>query len=203
MVCQVGGGDKVNAEQGSVIEMLRCSATLIMNLAECQARQIENVIDLLMDTITSNHTVLICGNGGSAAQAQHMASELVGRFKRDRKALSAIALTTNSSIITALGNDYGFDKVFSRQVEALGSEGDVLVAFTTSGRSKNVLQALSTAKDQGMKTVAIVGRHTETVADEADVIVSVPSEDTGLIQDTHGAIIHVICGRLEGALFAG
>ena len=190
------------AEHSFVHKMLCRSASVIMDLAECQERQIEAAIELLNKTISNNHKILICGNGGSAAQAQHLAAELVGRFKKERKPLPAISLATNPSIITALGNDYGFDKVFSRQVEALGTEGDVLIAFTTSGKSTNVLQALRTAKDQGMKTVAIVGRHTEAVAGEADVIVSVPSEDTGLIQDVHGALIHVICGCLESALFA-
>jgi D-sedoheptulose 7-phosphate isomerase len=189
-------------EHGIVYEMLRRSATTIMNLAECHEQQVEKVIGLLINAISDNHKVLLCGNGGSAAQAQHLAGELVGRFKRERMPVPAIALTANPSIVTAIGNDYGFDQIFNRQVEALGNEGDVLIAFTTSGKSLNVLKALRAAKDQGMKTVAIVGRHTETVADEADVVVSVPSEDTSLIQDAHGAIIHVISGCLEGALFA-
>ena len=185
------------ANNSPVYKSLRQSANTIMKLADSQEKQIETAIELLIEAYSMGHKVLTCGNGGSASQAQHMATELVGRFKKERRALPAIALTADSSIITALGNDYGFEYIFSRQVEAYGNEGDVLIAFSTSGRSVNIIQALLAAKSQGMKTVAIVGQHTKELADCTDVLVSVPSDNTPLIQDAHGVICHVICERLE------
>lgn len=142
--------------------------------------------------------VLLCGNGGSAADAQHMAGELVGRFRRDRRGLAAIALTTDSSTLTAVANDLGFEQVFARQVEALGRTGDVLLVITTSGSSPNVLAALDTARAAGMRTVVLTGAR--GAGTEADVVVAVPETDVPRIQELHLRIEHVLCELVEDAL---
>jgi D-sedoheptulose 7-phosphate isomerase len=141
--------------------------------------------------------LLICGNGGSAADAQHYATELVARlYQRERPAMAAIALTTDTSALTALANDYGFERVFSRQVEALGRPGDVLLGLSTSGNSPNVLAAMTEAKARGMKTVVFVGEGGK-MAQSADVVLSVPSKNTMRIQEIHLALGHILCKLVE------
>lgn len=144
--------------------------------------------------------VLLCGNGGSAADAQHVAGELVGRFRRDRRGLAALALTTDSSTLTAIANDMGFENVFARQVEALGRAGDVLVVITTSGSSANVLAALDAARTAGMRTVVLTGAHGAGL--EADVVIAVAETDVPRIQEQHLRIEHVVCELVEDALAA-
>jgi D-sedoheptulose 7-phosphate isomerase len=141
--------------------------------------------------------LLVFGNGGSAADAQHFAAELAGRFQRERKALSAIALTTDSSVITALANDYGFEHVFRRQVEAHGRAGDVAFGITTSGRSRNVIEALRTAKHRGLLTLGLTGRGGGTLREIADVLIDVPHESTQRIQEVHGMVVHLLCEIVE------
>jgi phosphoheptose isomerase len=155
----------------------------------------------LTRSLAGGGKVLLCGNGGSAADAQHVAGELVGRFKRDRRALAALALTTDSSTLTAVANDLGFDQIFARQVHALGRPGDVLVAITTSGSSPNILAALDAARAAGLRTVALTGA--AGVALQADVVVAVPGTDVPRIQEAHLLIEHVLCGFVEDALAAG
>jgi len=152
----------------------------------------------LTRALAAGGKVLLCGNGGSAADAQHVAGELVGRFKRDRRGLAAIALTTDSSTLTAIANDMGFEQVFARQVEALGRAGDVLVVITTSGSSPNVLAALETARAAKLRTVVLTGARGAGV--EADVVVAVPETDIPRIQELHLRIEHVLCERVEEAL---
>jgi len=149
---------------------------------------------ILIKCLKSNNKILICGNGGSAADAQHMAAELVGKFKKKRKALAAIALNTNSSIVTAISNDYKFEEIFSRQIEALGKKGDVLIAISTSGKSKNILEALKSAKENKMKTIILTGINKNI---KADCIIKVHSKDTPLIQEAHIFIIHTLCGLID------
>ena len=141
--------------------------------------------------------ILICGNGGSAADSQHMAAEFVGRFVKERQSLPALALTVDTSLLTAVGNDYGFDCVFSRQVEGLGQEGDVLIAISTSGNSANVVEAVKTAKEKGIYVIALTGENGGILAKESDLCLSVPSQVTARIQEMHIMIIHMICEIAE------
>ena len=145
--------------------------------------------------------LLIAGNGGSAADAQHFAGELVSRFYFDRPALAAIALTTDSSILTAIGNDYGYEDVFSRQVQAHGRRGDVFLAISTSGNSPNILKAIEKAKTQGMIIVGMTGATGGKMADLCQILLNVPSKDTPRIQEAHILIGHILCHRVEKTLF--
>ena len=141
--------------------------------------------------------ILICGNGGSAADSQHMAAECVGRFVKERQSLPALALTVDTSLLTAVGNDYGFDCVFSRQVEGLGQEGDVLIAISTSGNSANVVKAVKTAKEKGIYVITLTGENGGILAKESDLCLAVPSQVTARIQEMHIMIIHMICEVAE------
>ena len=141
--------------------------------------------------------ILICGNGGSAADSQHMAAEFVGRFVKERQSLPALALTVDTSLLTAVGNDYGFDCVFSRQVEGLGQEGDVLIAISTSGISANVVRAVKTAKEKGIFVIGMTGENGGILAKGSDLCLAVPSQVTARIQEMHIMIIHMICEIAE------
>ena len=141
--------------------------------------------------------ILICGNGGSAADSQHMAAEFVGRFVKERQSLPALALTVDTSLLTAVGNDYGFDCVFSRQVEGLGQEGDVLIAISTSGNSANVVRAIKTAKEKGIYVIGMTGENGGILVKESDLCLAVPSQVTARIQEMHIMIIHMICEIAE------
>lgn len=146
--------------------------------------------------------ILVCGNGGSASDSQHFAAELVGRFERERKALPSIALTTDTSILTAIGNDYAYDRVFARQVEAIGRPGDVLLGISTSGGSGNVLAAFAVARAAGMTTVALTGRDGGRVGAAADIHVNVPSPSTARVQEVHRTLMHAMCELIERELYA-
>ncbi len=152
---------------------------------------------ILVECLTAGRKVLICGNGGSAADAQHFAAELTGRFVRERRGLPAIALSSDSSALTAIGNDYGFDRVFSRQVEALAQSGDVLVAISTSGKSPNVIQAVAAAHKGGCRTIALSGGGGGELARKADRAIVVPSDETAVIQELHIVIIHLLCELID------
>ncbi|MFH1027250.1 MAG: D-sedoheptulose 7-phosphate isomerase [Pseudomonadota bacterium] len=156
---------------------------------------------LLANRFKDGSKLLVMGNGGSAADAQHFAAEIVGRFKLERAALPAIALSTDTSILTAIGNDYGFDCIFSRQVEALATAGDVVVGISTSGRSPNVLKALQLARERGCRTIGLLGRDGGSIKELCDLALIVPSSDTPRIQEGHITIIHIICDLVEKALF--
>lgn len=145
--------------------------------------------------------LLLCGNGGSAAEAQHWAAELVSRFNYDRPGLAAIALTTDGSILTGIGNDYGYARIFARQVEALGRAGDMLLALSTSGRSPNVLEALRAARARGMGTIGFTGEAGEAMAELCDICIRVPSASTPRIQEGHAVLGHALCAAVEAALF--
>jgi D-sedoheptulose 7-phosphate isomerase len=148
--------------------------------------------------LSSGGKILFCGNGGSAADAQHAAAELTGRFRREREALAAIALTTDSSALTAIGNDYGFHAIFSRQVEALGLAGDVLIAISTSGNSTNILNAVEKAAEIGIQTVGFTGSDGGRLAKLADVALIVPAVETERIQEVHIFLLHCLCAAIEG-----
>ena len=143
--------------------------------------------------------LLAFGNGGSAADAQHVAAELVGRFNRERVALAAVALTTDTSVLTSLANDYAYDRVFARQIEALGREGDVALGISTSGASANVVAALDAARARGLRTIAMTGRDGGAVGRAAEIHVNVPSESTPRVQEVHRTLLHVICDVVERA----
>lgn len=152
---------------------------------------------VLFDALAGGHKVLICGNGGSAADAQHFAAELTGRFEKERLGLPGIALTTDTSALTAIGNDYGFDRVFARQVEALGREGDVLVAISTSGNSPNVLSAIESARAAAMRVIGLTGGDGGKMKELCDHLVTIPSRRTARIQEMHITVIHIWCELLD------
>ena len=161
---------------------------------------IEEAADLIAKSLESEGTIFWCGNGGSAADSQHIAAEFVGRFKKDRKPLRSIALTTDSSILTCVANDYSFEEVFSRQINALGRSGDVLVAITTSGKSENIKQALVQARTMGIKTIGLLGKNGGECKKYADVSMIVPSDATARIQEMHILIEHLLCEIVEHKL---
>lgn len=166
-----------------------------------QAEVLVEMAQLMANAIESGKVVLTCGNGGSAADAQHIAGELVGRFRRKKlSGYKAFALTTNSSVVTAIANDFCYDDVFSKQIEALGSPGDVLLALSTSGNSANAVEAISMASSLGMKTIAFTGAGGGTMAKKADLAISVPDEDFARIQEIHMMLGHILCGLVEEIL---
>jgi D-sedoheptulose 7-phosphate isomerase len=161
------------------------------------ARKIASVI---IAALRSGNKLLIIGNGGSAADAQHIAAEIVGRYKQDRPAWAAIALTTDTSALTAIANDYGFEQVFARQIEGIGQRGDVLLALSTSGRSPNILAALRTARQRGLVTIGLTGATGETLGALCDHLLVAPSDDTAVIQQIHLAAARGICDEIEQTL---
>lgn len=172
--------------------------------ADALPEYIAAAADVMFEALSNGNKILACGNGGSAADCQHFAAELVGRFERERPELPAIALTTDSSILTAIGNDYNFDAIFSKQVRALGHEGDVLLAITTSGNSGNVLAAIEAAHDRGMHVIALTGKgggKVNAALGELDVHICVPADRTARIQEVHLLTIHCLCDLVDAMLF--
>jgi D-sedoheptulose 7-phosphate isomerase len=162
-----------------------------------------SITDAIIAALRAGKKLLIIGNGGSAADAQHIAAEIVGRYKKDRPGYAAIALTTDTSALTAITNDYGFEQVFSRQVEGLGQRGDVLLALSTSGRSPNILAALRKAREQGLITIGFTGSKGEAMGAACDHLLIAPSDDTPVIQQIHLAVAHGICDEIEQAMIGG
>ena len=170
-------------------------------MLEVSGARIAEAAELLIRAFGAGGKVLVFGNGGSASDAQHMAAELAGRFDRERPGLPGLALTANPSNLTAIGNDYGFDRVFARQVEAHGREGDVAVAISTSGNSPNVIAGVEAARQRGIHTVGLIGKGGGRLAGIVDVAVSVPSDSTARIQECHIAAIHVLCELVDAELY--
>jgi D-sedoheptulose 7-phosphate isomerase len=164
-------------------------------------KQIEVAVQLIITAYKNCHKTLVAGNGGSAADAQHIAGELVARFYFDRPGLSSMALSTDTSVLTAIGNDYGFDRLFSRQVEAHGNEGDVFIGLSTSGNSPNIIKALEMCKQKGIKTIGLSGADGGKMASLCDICIKVPSSETPRIQESHILIGHIICYLVEETLF--
>jgi D-sedoheptulose 7-phosphate isomerase len=162
--------------------------------------RIADVAELIADAVKSGNKLMICGNGGSAADAQHIAGEFICRFYKDREPLPAIALSTDTSVLTSIANDYSYDNVFSRQVKALGKPGDVLLGISTSGSSKNVMKAFEIAKELGIKTALLTGEIEKNIAKISDVVIKTPSSDTPRIQEMHLVIEHIICEIVEREL---
>ncbi len=157
----------------------------------------QNIANAIVDALRNGNRVLLAGNGGSAADAQHIAAEIVGRYKRERRAWAAIALTTDTSALTAIGNDYGFEQIFARQVEGLGQPGDVMIGISTSGRSPNIIAALVKARELGLTTVGFTGSKGQSMGDTCDLLLVSPSDDTPVIQQIHLMAAHAICDSIE------
>jgi D-sedoheptulose 7-phosphate isomerase len=189
--------DKVAPIANDLIELSRLAA----EAAEWLPPVLEKAAALILESFRSGGKVLACGNGGSASDAQHFTGEIVGRFMKERPGLPAITLTVDSAVLTSVGNDYGFDHIFARQVEALGRPGDVLAAWSTSGKSPNVVKAIEVAQARGMKTIVFAGANTNPVLDGCDVVLHVPSTCTPRIQEIHATAMHGLCKLVEEGMF--
>ena len=170
-------------------------------LLEKQANNIEKALKLIITSLENQKKIIFCGNGGSAADSQHLSAELMGRYKLDRKPLAAMALTVDTSAITAIGNDYSFEDVFSRQLDGIGNQGDILYATSTSGKSKNVLKAIYKAKEKEIKVICLTGNKESEMTNLADVSIFTPSDQTNYIQEMHIAVGQLICGAVEDNFF--
>ncbi len=175
-----------------------------INTADTLTNEIAQAANLLVESLLDGHKILACGNGGSAADAQHFAAELINRFEVERPSLPAIALTTDSSTITSIGNDYSFEDIFAKQIRALGQPGDTLIAISTSGNSANVIAAIAAAHDRDMKIIALTGREGGEIAallHPTDIECRVPANSTARIQENHIVIIHCLCDLIDHKLF--
>lgn len=182
------------------------SAELKIQAASLLARPIEQAVELMFGALSNGNKILACGNGGSAADCQHFSAQLVGRFERERLPLPVIALTTDTSILTAIGNDYSYQEIFSKQVQAFGQSGDVLLALSTSGNSANVIAAIEAALERDMRVVLMTGKGGGAMAKlitDADVHICVPHDRTARIQEVHLLTIHCLCDGIDVALFGG
>jgi D-sedoheptulose 7-phosphate isomerase len=180
------------------------SAQVKLQAAEELAEPISQAVEIMFTALSNGNKILACGNGGSAADCQHFAAELVGRFERERLPLPALALTTDTSILTAVGNDYGFREVYAKQVQAFGQSGDVLLALSTSGNSANVVAAIEAAVERDMRIIALTGKGGGVMGElmsEADVHICVPHDRTARIQEVHALTIHILCDGIDVALF--
>ncbi len=189
-----------------ILEQFHESAELKIQAASVLAQPIAEAVELMFTALSNGNRILACGNGGSAADCQHFAAELIGRFERERLPLPAIALSTDTSVLTAIGNDYGFHEIYSKQVQALGQAGDVLLAISTSGNSANVVAAVEAALERDMRVVALTGKGGGTLAGlltDIDVHICVPHERTARIQETHLLVVHCLCDGIDVALFGG
>ena len=179
-------------------KIIRDSAKTKLSMLDTCIDDILRASEIMLESIRNGNKILWCGNGGSAADAQHMAAELMGGLRsHKRKPIASIALTTDTSFITAWANDTSYDHIFSRQIEGLGSSGDILVAISTSGNSKNVLNALETAKETGIQSIILTGGSKGKMKNKGDVLISVPSDDTQRIQECHLLIEHILCENIE------
>jgi D-sedoheptulose 7-phosphate isomerase len=189
--------------QDTIAEQLRVARCVIDAMHDDMAlrRRVQAAAVACIDCLRGGGKVLLAGNGGSAADAQHIAGELVSRFAFDRPGLAAVALTTDTSILTAIGNDYGYEQLFARQLQAIGRSGDVFIAYSTSGSSPNIVRALNVARDAGITTIGMTGRRNGTMVPLCDHLLDVPSIDTPKIQEGHLVLGHILCGLIESALF--
>jgi len=174
---------------------------LLNKILARQRKKIKEIAQLILDCYKNGGKVVLFGNGGSAADAQHIAAELVGKFKLERKSLPAIALTTNTSILTSIANDYDFDKIFERQIESMVDDKDIVIGISTSGNSENVFRGIMAAKKIGAKTVAFTSKSGGKLKDKVDILLNIPSDNTPRIQEAHITVGHIICGIVEGKIF--
>ena len=180
-------------------ESIKLNSKILANKA--LKKNILEISNIIVDAIKTKHKVLFFGNGGSAADSQHMAGEFISRFMFDRKSIPGISLTTDPSVMTAIANDYGYGEVFSRQIDALGNEGDIVFAFSTSGMSQNVIKGLETAKKKGLITMGLTGANANKMKKYCDFIVNIPNSNVPRIQEGHLLIGHIICEIVEEKLF--
>ncbi len=190
-------------DRTTLLAIVEESARLKREFFEAEADSVLEAGRMLVSALSSGGKVLVFGNGGSAADSQHFAAELVNRFRSDRPALAAIALTTDTSILTSIANDSDFERVFSRQVEALGAPGDVAVAISTSGGSPNVLKAVEIAREKGLRTLGLAGRDGGKLAGRVDLCLTVPHRETARIQEVHSLLIHLFCEMIDSSLYPG
>lgn len=193
-------GHDVGPDRAALQRIFDATIALHTKVRDLDPPAVFGAVAAIAEALRGEGKVLIFGNGGSAADAQHMAAELVGRFERERRAFAAIALTTDTSVLTSVGNDYGFDRVFARQVEALGRRGDVAFGISTSGRSANVVTALGAARERGLRTIALTGRDGGDVGAAAEIHINVPDASTARVQEVHRTLIHVICELVENSV---
>ena len=172
----------------------------VLSLVAANSHQIVRAAAIIGEALASGHLVLVCGNGGSAAEAQHLTGELVGRFRREREPWPVLALTADMAVLTAVANDYGYDTVFERQVAAFGRPGGVLVGISTSGESVNVINAARVARDRGMSVITLTGREPTRLGHISDVVLAVPATETALVQEVHSVLVHLISDIVEGSL---
>ena len=186
--------------KNAIIKEFLAHQETIAKVIETMQEPLLEASKLAVETLRAGNKILLCGNGGSAADAQHIAAELTGRYKTERRGLPGIALTTDTSALTAIGNDYGYDRVFDRQVEALAQKGDLLIGISTSGNSKNVINALKVAREMGCKTLGLTGRDGGAMNELCDINLVVPSNDTPRIQEAHILFGHIICQVIDSLL---
>ena len=192
------------SEPEKIKALFKASIETKQTAAEAMVDDIARAVELLATAVKNGNKVLSCGNGGSAADAQHFSSEFINRFHHDRDSIPAIALTTDSSTLTSIANDYSYDEIFSRQISSLGQPGDILLAISTSGNSGNVVKAMEIASKRGMHTIAFTGRDGGNMAkliQGQDIELRVPSEITARIQEVHLLLIHILCARIDNRLF--
>jgi D-sedoheptulose 7-phosphate isomerase len=177
--------------------VLEASIAIHERMCRADLQPVADAAAAILSAVTGGRKILVFGNGGSAADSQHMAAELLSRFQRERRAIAALALTTDTSVLTAVANDYAFDRVFVRQIEALGARGDVAVGISTSGTSQNVVAGLQAARERGLRTVAMTGRDGGAVGAAADIHINVPDASTARVQEAQRTLIHAICELVE------
>ena len=163
--------------------------------------KIQKIENIIFNKLKKNKKIFVCGNGGSASDAQHFSAELVGRFKKERASLAAIALNTDTSAITAIANDFNYKMIFARQIEGLGQKGDTLIAISTSGNSENIKEAITTARNKGIITIGLTGEKSSFVSRESDCCISVPSRETSHIQELHIIVLHILCILIEKNIY--
>ena len=182
--------------ENDILNIFEKSATVI-NESKSSIKEINSAVNMIIKTIEKGKKIVIFGNGGSAADAQHMAAEFVGRYLIERDSLPAIALTTDTSALTGIGNDYGFEKVFARQCDALVNNGDLVISISTSGKSPNIIEGIKTSKNKNAKIILLTGKNNNKLKHLTDITIRVPSNETPRIQESHRIIIHIICEFVE------
>lgn len=182
--------------ENDILNIFEKSARVI-NESKASIKEINSAVNMIIKTIEKGKKIVIFGNGGSAADAQHMAAEFVGRYLIERDSLPAIALTTDTSVLTGIGNDYGFEKVFARQCDALVNNGDLVIAISTSGKSPNIIEGIKTSKNKNAKIILLTGKNNNKLKHLTDITIRIPSNETPRIQESHRIIIHIICEFVE------
>jgi D-sedoheptulose 7-phosphate isomerase len=190
----------MNDFKDRAVSSLKETLKISENIAKNHLDVLSKITDIIIEAIKNGNKIIVFGNGGSAADSQHMVAELVGRFKKERRPIEAVCLNVNTSTMTSIANDYGYAKVFSRQLEAIGKEQDVAIGISTSGTSENVLTALKKAKKKGLKTIGLTGKNGHKMAEFCNECLFIPSDKTDKIQEAHIACIHIICDAVESSL---